>query len=124
MGAARDCFPDYDREVAILAETGSGDERKLLGVGRLLADSDRRTAEYAVLIADDWQDRGLGEQLIDRCLAGAHAWRLESVVAETAADDTRGLAILRERGFRFELCSPKRVLARKELAAGTGPSLG
>ena len=48
--ATRFCYIDYDREMAIVAETGSGADRKLLGVGRLIADPDRHTAEYAVLV--------------------------------------------------------------------------
>ena len=54
--ATRYCFIDYDRELAIVAELEAQDgTRKLLGVGRLVADPDRQSAEYAVLVADPWQ---------------------------------------------------------------------
>ena len=43
-------------------------QRKLVGVGRLVADPDHETAEYAVLVTDAWQNRGLGGVLTDYCL--------------------------------------------------------
>ena len=46
---ARFCFIDYDREMAIVAEIDDNGERKLAGVGRLMADSNHETAEFAVL---------------------------------------------------------------------------
>jgi len=49
--ATRYCYIDYDREVAIVAEVNEGGTRKLIGVGRLIADADHETVEYAVLIA-------------------------------------------------------------------------
>jgi acetyltransferase len=100
--AARFCFLDYDREMAIVAQVGEDSTRRLAGVGRLLADPDRGEAEYAVLVADDWQGRGLGEALTDRCLEVARAWGLRRVVAELDADNVRMISILRERGFRLE----------------------
>jgi len=61
--ATRYCFIDYDREIAIVAEIEENGRRKLLGVGRLVADPDHETVEYAVLITDAWQkkDQGLSQ---------------------------------------------------------------
>ena len=58
--ATRYCYIDYDREIAMVAETGEGGQRRLVGVGRLVADPDHETVEYAVLVSDAWQNRGLG----------------------------------------------------------------
>ena len=64
--ATRFCFIDYDRELAIVAELESGDgSKKLAGVGRLVADPAHLRAEYAVLVADPWQRRGLGNLLTE-----------------------------------------------------------
>ncbi len=61
--ATRYCFIDYDREIAIVAQREEGGQRKLIGVGRLVADPDHETEEYAVLITDAWQkkDQGLSQ---------------------------------------------------------------
>lgn len=50
--ATRFCFIDADREIAIVAEIEVEDERKLIGVGRLVADADHREAEFAILIGE------------------------------------------------------------------------
>ena len=98
--ATRYCFIDYDRELAIVAELQAQDgTRKLLGVGRLVADPDRQSAEYATLVADPWQGRGLSDLLTDYCLEIARAWGIRSVYAETTPDNTRMIAVLKQHGF-------------------------
>ena len=58
--AARYCFIDYDREIAIVAEIEEDGHRKLAGVGRLVADANHEVAEYAILVGDKWQNQGFG----------------------------------------------------------------
>ncbi len=99
--ATRYCFIDYDRELAIVAELEEQDgARKLLGVGRLVADPDRQNAEYAVLIADPWQGQGLSDLLTDYCLQIAREWGICRVYAETSPDNARMIAVLNQHGFR------------------------
>lgn len=100
--ATRFCFIDYDREIAIVAEVGEGAERRLVGVGRLVAAPDLSSAEYAVLVTDAWQNRGLGQVLTDYCLEIARGWGIARVEAQTTADNVRVVAILTERGFILE----------------------
>jgi acetyltransferase len=50
--ATRCCFTDYDREIAIVAEIEEGGQRKLIGIGPLVADVDHREAEFAILVGD------------------------------------------------------------------------
>jgi acetyltransferase len=100
--AARFCFIDYDREMAIVAEVSDGAERKLVGVGRLVADPDHQTAEYAVLVADAWQGRGLGALLTDYCLELAPVWGVKQIVAYTTMANTRAMKIFRKRGFQLD----------------------
>lgn len=113
--ATRFCFIDYDREIAIVAEIEEQGARKLIGVGRLVAGTDRRDAEYAVLIADAWQGQRLGSLLTDYCLQIAETWGVERVWAETTTDNRRMLAILQDRGFTFEEPEADEVLANKLL---------
>jgi acetyltransferase len=100
--AARFCFIDYDREMAIVAEVSQAGERELVGVGRLVADPDHRTAEYAVLVTDRWQGRGLGALLTEYCLDLAPAWGVKEIVAYTTAVNIRALRIFRKLGFQIE----------------------
>jgi acetyltransferase len=98
--ATRYCFIDYDRELAIVAELeGQDGTRELLGVGRLVADPNHHGAEYAVLVADPWQGRGLSDLLTDYCLEIAQSWGILIVRAETTPDNARMIAVLKKHGF-------------------------
>jgi acetyltransferase len=113
--ATRFCFVDYDRTMAIVAEVEDGNERQLVGVGRLVADADHRDAEYAVLVADAWQGRGLGNLLTDYCLQICHTWGIDRVVAETTTDNSQMRRILSRRGFEKTEFSANEVLYQKRL---------
>jgi acetyltransferase len=115
--ASRFCFIDYDREMAIVAEVGQNGDRKLIGVGRLVADVNHEAAEYGVIVADQWQGRGLGSLLTDYCLEVAKRWDLKRIVAETTKDNTRARALFRNRGFAIDDSQEgDAVLVSKDLA--------
>jgi acetyltransferase len=101
--AARYCYIDYDREIAIVAELIENDVRKLVGVGRLIADPDHETVEYAILILDTFQNKDLGGLLTDYCFEIAKKWGLKKIVAQTTADNKRMIAVFEKRGFEIEM---------------------
>ena len=112
--ATRFCFIDYDREIAIVAETEEEEARKLIGVGRLVVDADRTDAEYAVLVADANQKVGLGSLLTDYCLEICGDWGIKTVVAEMAPENHRMIGLLEHRGFTLDpTVASDVVLARK-----------
>ena len=99
--ATRYCFIDYDRELGIVAEVEEEGQRKLIGVGRLVADADHEVAEYAVIVVDRWHGHGLGGLLTDYCLEVAKQWGVKKVVAEVSKENSRMLATFRNRGFQL-----------------------
>ena len=99
--ATRYCFIDYDRELGIVAEVEEEGQRKLIGIGRLVADMNHETAEYAVIVIDRWHGHGLGGLLTDYCCEVAKKWGVKRVVAETSKDNTRMIATFRNRGFEI-----------------------
>lgn len=92
--ATRFCFVDYDRTMAIVAEIATPDGPQLIATGRLVADADHHDAEYAILVADAWQGRGLGKLLTDYCFEIARSWGVECISIETTADNRRMHKIL------------------------------
>lgn len=101
--ATRYCYIDYDREIAIVAEIKEGENKKLIGVGRLIADPDHETVEYAILISDKWQNRDIGGILTDYCFEIAKHWGLKKIVAQTTSDNQRMIAVFQKRGFEIEI---------------------
>ena len=119
--ASRYCFIDYDREIAIVAELEIEEERSLLGVGRLVADPNHESAEYAVLIADDWQNKGLGSLLTDYCIEIAEDWGVKSISAVTTSDNKRMLALFKSRDFALNFDgSSSLVYVKRALAKDSG----
>ncbi|HEY2252422.1 MAG TPA: GNAT family N-acetyltransferase, partial [Planctomycetaceae bacterium] len=100
--AVRFCFLDYDRELAIMAEIEDEGKRRFIGVGRLAADPNHETAEIALLVADAWQNVGLGLKLTDHCLEIARTWGIRRIIASTSLDNPRMISIFEQRGFRVD----------------------
>ena len=120
--AARFCFIDYDRELAIVAEVEENGARQLAGVGRLVADPNHERAEYAVLVADPWQGRGLSDALTDRCLAIAGDWGVSTVYAETEPDNRRMITVLKHHGFEVERRPAEGVVVGERRTTATRPA--
>jgi acetyltransferase len=113
--ATRFCFIDYDRELAIVAEHDAPTQRKLLGVGRLVANADHTQAEFVELVTDAWQGTGLGSLLMDYCLEIARGWGVKCLTVETSPDNHRAIAMLQRRGFSSSFIPPNTIAFAKEL---------
>jgi acetyltransferase len=98
--AIRYCYIDYDREIAIVAEVQEAGERQLIGVGRLVADPEHETVEFAILIEDAWQNKDVGSILTKYCLQVAGKWQLKRVIAQTTSDNRPMIAVFEKLGFK------------------------
>lgn len=91
----RKCFIDYDREMALVAESvDASGRREIIGIARLSRQRDHQVAEVATLVADAAQHLGLGTELLQRLIEIARAERFTSIVAYILTDNSgmRGLA--------------------------------
>jgi acetyltransferase len=114
--AVRYCVNDYDRELALVAEIKHQGERKLVGVARIEADPDHHTAEFAVIIPDAWQRRGIGAALTDVLLRIAKDWGVREISAVTLPENDRMLAIFKQRNFKIQINDTRdTVYAAKKL---------
>jgi acetyltransferase len=98
----RFCNIDYDREVAIVAEIHEGEKRKLIGMGRLIVDPTSNTAEFAVLVHDRCQGKGLGHKLVDVIIGIAQDKGLDELYAYVQAWNTRMHKVCKRLGFTAE----------------------
>jgi acetyltransferase len=113
--ATRYCYIDYDREIAIVATIREGDKLKIIGIGRLIADPDHETVEYAILVTDSWQSKDLGNLLTDYCMQIAQKWNLKKLVAQTTTDNNRMIRMFEKRGFSIIHDSDSTVEVEKQL---------
>ena len=100
----RVCFGDYDREIALVAERfDSGRQQsEILAVARFSKAHLANEAELAVLIADEYQSRGLGTELWRRLLEIARCEEVDQVTAEILAENRQMLEVCRQFGFDLE----------------------
>ena len=97
---ARICFVDYDREFAIVAEGASPDGgTELAGVARLSRIHATDDRMLTMTVADAWQRRGIGEQLVRSAIDVARGEGVEHVIAELAPGNAGMRELLAEAGF-------------------------
>jgi RimJ/RimL family protein N-acetyltransferase len=97
---------DYEREMALIATVAvkgheQGRERQV-GVARYVKDEGARgEAEFAIVLADDWQGRGLGRKLLTSLLAAAKSQGVRRLVGTALSSNEGMLALARRTGFRL-----------------------
>jgi len=109
----RFCNIDYDREMAIVAEVKQGGRTREIGVARLIAEPDQKRGEFAVVIADQYQGRGLGRKLLDMLINIGEDKHLETIYGVVLRDNRTMLSLCREMGFTL---TPQEDLVKAELA--------
>ncbi len=100
---SRLCFIDYDREMALVAEhcdLVSG-ERTLIGVGRLIKVPGTRDAEFALIVGDKWQRRGLGSRLLSSLVQFGRDEHLDTIFAEILPDNLAMRNVSQLSGFQL-----------------------
>jgi acetyltransferase len=95
---ARLCFVDYDREIALVA-VHTRVRPEIVGVGRLCKAHGRSEAEFAVIVADPWQGRGLGTGLLGRLVEVARAEGIGRLTGTVLRDNHGMRAVAARLGF-------------------------
>ncbi len=110
----RQCFIDYDRELALVLtrRQPEGGEEVILGVARLRRLPRQNAAEFAILLSDQFQKRGLGRLLMERLLEAGWQEGLEEISGHLLPDNIPALRLCRRLGFELQRQPGDTVLAR------------
>ncbi|SCZ59685.1 bifunctional acetate--CoA ligase family protein/GNAT family N-acetyltransferase [Thiohalomonas denitrificans] len=90
---------DYDREMALIAVLEEEKGEIQLGVCRYIINPDGISCEFAVVVADEWQHRGIGHRLMVQLMEAARERGLKRMEGEVLADNHEMLALVRSVGF-------------------------
>jgi acetyltransferase len=93
---------DYDREMALVAIDTSGTAERQVAVCRYIRLPDEASCEYAIVLADDWQGRGLGSRLMTRLIAIARSRGLATMIGWVLASNPGMLHVCSRLGFTDE----------------------
>jgi len=94
----RFCNIDYYREMAIIAELREGDRRKEIGVSRLIIEPNKKRGEFALVIDDKYQGKGLGKKLLDMLITIAEEKGLESIYGIVLPENVRMVNLCKKLG--------------------------
>ncbi|MBI4664623.1 MAG: bifunctional acetate--CoA ligase family protein/GNAT family N-acetyltransferase [Verrucomicrobia bacterium] len=99
----RICHNDYDREIALVAEfkPPKKREREILGVGRLSKIHGVGEAEFAVVVSDQWQGRGLGSQLLNLLIQVGRHEKLSCIKGTVLAENREMQRLCKKLGFQI-----------------------
>lgn len=90
-------FSDFDREIAIVPTVREDGRETILGVGRMTGVAGDDSADFAIALRDEWQSKGLGEQVFDHLIdiARRKGWR--RIVAQVLPDNVKMINLFRKK---------------------------
>jgi len=92
---------DYDREMAFIAEINGGTaDARIIAVVRYVSNPDHHSCEFALVVSDEFQRKGIGRHLMQRLMTVAHNRGLEVMEGEVLSTNSKMLKLLDRIGFR------------------------
>lgn len=121
---------DYHREFALVATTRVPNPANrglpmeiIIGLAHYLRNADGRGAEYALVVADDWQRRRLGRELMGTLIEAAAAQGLEYIDGLVLANNRPMLGLMTSLGFVNDVDAEDPTMRRVWLGLRPAPAL-
>ncbi len=101
----RICFIDYDREMALVVVRHDPDSgaQEIIAVGRLSKLHVKNEGEFAILVGDQYQRRGLGTELLRRLVQVGRDEKLVRITAHILSENIEMQTVARRLGFRLRM---------------------
>ena len=108
---ARFTLIDYDREMALVAvvkertSTPEGDiseTERIVGVSRYVTNPDQSSCEFALVVADDFNGKGLGSRLMESIMDVAREKGLAEIEGLVLANNAGMLKLMRGLGYQVK----------------------
>lgn len=104
---------DYTKEMVILAVVKDTEREKVVAVGQYGINADTRTAEVALVVRDDYQNQGVGTQLLAYLTYLAKREGLLGFTAEVLVENKPMLHLFEQMGFDIQKKSAEGVYELK-----------
>jgi acetyltransferase len=108
---------DYHRELALIAVLEQDGRETELGVARYIINPDGQSCEFALVVADAWQGKGIGSRLMQALMEAARQRGLGEMEGEVLASNHNMLHLMASLDFSLHTSSedPGVKLVSKEL---------
>ena len=109
---------DYDREMGLIGLIQSGGREQEIGVARYITNPDGESCEFAIVVADEWQHKGIGSRLMGVLIDTAQRRGFKRMEGEILTENLGMQQLVRELGFELSPHpdSPGIQMAFKSLA--------
>ncbi len=104
---------DYTSEMVIVAIDGSAGMERIVAVGQYGIDENRHTAEVALVVRDELQNRGIGWELLSYLTYLAKRQGLLGFTAEVLVDNEGMMRLFEDIGFDIQKRSEEGVYEMK-----------
>ena len=94
---------DYQRELAFIATTKLDGREVELGVARYFTNPDGESGEFALVVADEWQRKGVGTRLMSCLIEAAREKGFRTLQGEVLANNAKMLQLMTKLGFTSRL---------------------
>ena len=92
---------DYRRDMALAATVMLDDKETLIAVARYVLEPAGRDCEFAIVVADAWQGRGIGRRMMQKLIKTARGSGIRAIYGDVLSVNVPMLALLRRLGFSF-----------------------
>lgn len=90
---------DYVNNFAIVAIAEENGRERMVGVARYILDPPPDEAELAIVIADDWQNRGLGTKMLLHIVEIMIKRKIKKIHGDIFLENRKMLQLIHESGF-------------------------
>ncbi|MES9832770.1 MAG: bifunctional acetate--CoA ligase family protein/GNAT family N-acetyltransferase [Candidatus Thiodiazotropha sp. DIVDIV] len=91
---------DYHNEMALIAVTEDDHHEVELGVARYVINPDKRSCEFALVVADKWQHQGIGHKLMNHLMEIARDRGLVRMEGEVLSNNFKMLDLMKSLYFQ------------------------
>jgi len=92
---------DYHNEMALVAIFPSINGEEEIGVARYMTNPDKKTCEFAIVVSDKWQGRGIARLLMQKLIDIARNRGLEVMEGQVLANNFRMLELMTSLNFQI-----------------------
>jgi acetyltransferase len=89
---------DYETEMAFVATVQNQNET-IIGIARYFTQADRESCEFAIAVADTWQNKGVGSRLMNALMNAARTKGIKSMSGRILAENAKMLEMVQHLGF-------------------------
>jgi acetyltransferase len=93
---------DYHHEMGLIATTEREGGEQQVGVARYVTNPDKESCEFALVVSDQWQRKGIAHRLIHQLMEVARGRGLTMMQGEVLANNNKMLDLMRGLNFHIQ----------------------